>query len=76
MTTQDTSPSLPTVQAPTRGKLKPPECAPKRLNYRALVRELKDAPPGTAISTRPLTGCVGAALARLPSLPSTAGKTP
>jgi hypothetical protein len=39
MTTAQTSVSIPTVQTRKRGKSKPPECAPKRLNYRFIVRE-------------------------------------
>jgi hypothetical protein len=39
MTTAQTSVTIPTVQTRKRGKSKPPECAPKRLNYRFIVRE-------------------------------------
>ena len=56
MTTAQTSASLPTVQTRKRSKLRPPVCAPKRLTYRAIMRELKGKPPGAAVCDHAVDG--------------------
>src|SRR6185295_11927545 len=47
MTTDQPSPSLPTVQTRKRGgKLKPKACPPRRITYRSILKELKGKPKG------------------------------
>jgi len=50
MTTDQPSPSLPTVQTRKRGgKLKPKACPPRRITYRSILKELKGKPKGKSI---------------------------
>jgi hypothetical protein len=56
MTTDQPSPSLPTVQTRKRGgKLKPKACPPRRITYRSILKELKGKPKGKS-ATLPWRG--------------------